>query len=30
VDHRKTAEAIPNDEAYVTVNGRKHPVRTTK
>jgi hypothetical protein len=30
VDHRKTREAVLEDEAFVTIRGKVHPVRTTK
>jgi hypothetical protein len=30
VDHRKTTKAISEEEAYIVIRGKKHPVRTTK
>jgi hypothetical protein len=30
VDHRKTSEAASREEAYVTIRGKKHPIRTTR
>jgi hypothetical protein len=30
VDHRKGADATPDDQAYVTINGRCHPKQMTK
>jgi hypothetical protein len=30
VDHRKSGEAMPEDEEFVTIRGKRHPVRTTK
>jgi hypothetical protein len=30
VDHKKSEEATPSDDGYVTVNERRHPKRTTQ
>jgi hypothetical protein len=30
VNHRRTKESISKEEAFVTIQGKKHPVRTTK
>jgi hypothetical protein len=30
IDHRRTVAAVPDTEAFVTIRGRKHPIRTTK
>jgi hypothetical protein len=30
VDHRRTKDAIPDDDAYTTIRGRRHPIRTTR
>jgi hypothetical protein len=30
VHHRKTEAAVPEEDAYVTLKGKRHPVRTTK
>lgn len=29
-DHKKTADAVSNDDSFVIVNGKKHPRKTTK